>query len=688
MNQHSLDLAFGGGVAASGIAFPRRIPPCPAPFSDESLVSLLARTTIANHYDDPGWLSTAAGVEGGRAGIWTEAQAKDLAKLLGLSPVEVFGRTYLKVGDTHHFLGSTVSRQQFRWGRTKICPHCINEKEYHSAVFDLHAVRHCPRHAVRLIDKCEGCHAPIALRGIDPFSCSHCGAGFSEMSAPPKPVREIVCEAFIARRAGFPDLHPLIDPTSFRCSSILGSLGVGELIDLVHTLGVLRSGLVGRSMQKLSLLASDDGFEAMREGWELVQQWPDRFFDELDYVSRSKSGADGLAYGARNTFKPLYDFLGSAKGPHWCKVKHAFEIYLRDHWQGLAKPSRRNSRIEVAQPTLFTQFESTAEIHRRRRVKAAELRALARSGAIRTVTVPARQGLGKATSIFVDRATLDAIAPPGKPLRNLKQAARCLGLSIALTKRLADGGEVPVLDGPRVSGSIRYLFAAEKLESVVARLCAMATRHAVRPDRTITLTALLKKQAASGIALKRLLAAVAAGEIRSFMVGPIPIPLLWNLVLCQDSVDLWFEGQMAQIMPDAVARHEVMAKLGVNKATVAWLVEDGWLNEKRGCGRYRPITIASVEEFNGAWVKAGELACRYSTSRSLIRRALDVAGVKSIASPDDKGRDATRYYDRCDVERIDVDLACRSAALHKGRGWSEYAAGLASRRAVVPRSAV
>jgi TniQ len=680
MSQAPLDLLFGGGSAATEGTMIRGLNgPLPL-HADESLPSLLARISSAKHLDDPTWICAAVGVENGFGGLWTDEQASRMAKLLGLPRAEIAARAYVKTGGAHSFLKTTVARQHIGWGRFKICPCCIAEKGYHSAVFDLHAMRCCPHHAVALIDRCGGCGARITFRGTDLFVCRHCRTDFRTMETNPIDTRHLACEAFVAKCAGFPEAYLDTDLASLDPSPAFADLSLGDHLHMMQTLGLQKIALEENVKLRSIRLASNEGYQAMQEGRDLMRQWPDRFFDFLDKVSDSKSNEDGLAYGARSTFKPLYDFLASANAPHWRKVKRAFEVYLRDHWQGVATASRRNARIEVAQPTLFTRFQSAHEVQRRSHFKAAELAALTLSGVVKSIVVPPRAGLGKAACLFIDRETLDAIAPPGKPLCNLKSASEKLGLSIALTKRLADAKALPLVDGPSISGAKRYLFAAGDLEAFVSRLTAHTQRRTTRPERTFTLTVLLKRQAASGIPVNYVVDAIATGEIESLLIGPMPITLLWNVVFRQDEVDQWFRRHRALESPDTMSRSETMAFLGVNKVTVTSLVEAEWLLERSSRGRYSPIDRASVEAFKEQWTKLGEIAESFGTSRGLVRIVLDRAGVRSIKRLAKDDRDITAFYDRAQVERLDIEHLCRNAYLHKGKSWSEYASGLAERR--------
>ncbi len=679
VSQASLDMLFGGGSAAAGNTKIRGIGGSLPVYNDESLPSLLARIAFARHLDDPTWICAHAGIRNGFGGLWTEEQASRMATLLGLPSAEIVSRAYLKNGTAHSFLKTTVSRQHFGWASPKICPCCIAEKGYHSAVFDLHAMRHCPQHAVALLDRCDGCGARLAFRGTQLFVCRHCGTDFRKMKAKPVDPATLACEAFVARLAGFPDLHPAIDASSLYRSSAFSKLSLGDHLQMMQTLGSQRRALLYRTKLQQFRLASKEGYMAMLEGWDLVRRWPDPFFDMLDKVSDQKSDKDGMAYGVRSTFKPLYDFLAAAEGPHWREVKHAFEIYLRDHWNGFAAPSRRNARIEVSEPTLFTQFESAYEIQRRGRMKKAELEALARSGAIKSIVVPPRVGLGKAPSIFIERAALDAIAPPGRPLLNLKAASKKIGLSIALTKRLASSGVLSTMVDPSVSGVKRYLFADTEIEAFSSRLCAQAARSDTQPHGTISLTVLLKRQSTTGVPPSNVIDAVAAGEIRSVYIGPNRTSWPWKLFLHRDDTDRWFCRHRSLASPDAVSRAEAMALLGVNKATLGWLVQSDWLIERRARGRFCPIDRKSIEAFRARWFKLGDIAEAVGTNRSTIRCVLDGGGVESLEGPADDDHDIATFYDRNHVERIDIDRLRQEAYVYKGKSRSEYTAGLAAR---------
>lgn len=61
----------------------------------------------------------------------------------------------------------------------RYCPMCMGNA-YHSAIFQVRAITHCPVHESLLIDKCPSCSRPLdykltTISGIAPFTCHTCG---------------------------------------------------------------------------------------------------------------------------------------------------------------------------------------------------------------------------------------------------------------------------------------------------------------------------------------------------------------------------------------------------------------------------------------------------------------------------------------------------------------------------------
>lgn len=638
-----------------------------APYRDESLHGLLARVIRANVYDRIAWLREAVGIPNDYQDLWSVAQCDALARLLGLPVEEVRRRAYTTDGNGYTFFGHRLTRKQFEWGRRKVCPACLNEFGYHSAVLELSAVQVCPLHAVRLRTTCHACRKRLRWSTPSVTRCSNCRADQRRAPLEAVPVDELGGIAAVAGMAGFPRLHPDLEARGAGLPPGLAHLDLGEFQTLAVRLGLyIQSGR--RSWQGHALNNAREAHRVVDAAWRVLRDWPANFFRLLREVSGMDEEVPRHTAGIHRAFRRLYDYPVSQKGEPWLTLQKALREFANHRWDGLVMP-----RADAAIPVV-TGMISETEVARR--IGVAKARALIGSGAVYGEVVYARSGAGRTSKVFVDREGLDRLCPEGVIPLDLRAASRRLGLSEILTKRLADHGILPPLDGPPVSMSRRYLFVVPDIERLIARFETRLAPSSDDGSRVVGFGTLLKAQGELNLPLPEVMRAILEGSLPPVARGADARGLAAYRFDEQTMRASFREiGERTSAFAN-LARADVVRRLGCRKDTVAWLVANGYLAEIPGFGRQKPISRASLEAFQGGWIKAGEVAERFGTSRMLVSRALKAAGVTATEPASEA---ITVFHDRGQVEALDVASWIDKVALHRGKAWSEYATSLEAR---------
>lgn len=638
-----------------------------SPHADESIHSLLVRTIRANGYDRITWLRDVAQIPTNYQDLWSIEQCDALAKLLGLHADEIRRRAYVPNGDGYAFFAHRLTRKQFEWGRRKVCPACLDEFGYHSAVFELSAIQVCPLHAVRLSTTCHACNKRMRWSTPSVTRCSNCRADQRRTICEAVPIEELAGVGTIAKQAGFPRIHPGIVASCTEVPAGLLHLDLGELQTLIVRLGLfLRSG--HRSWQGHALNEANSAHQIVNNAWAVLSAWPKNFYSLLSDMSDSKSELPRHSAGLRRAFHRFYDFVAHKDDEPWLTLRLALQDFANHHWDGLVVP-RSNASIPV-------QSNMISETEVGRKIGVAKAARLIKAGAIYAEVIHENQGAGRTQRIFVDRARLNRLCPADVAPLDLKATSQRLGLSKILTKRLADHGVLMPLSGGPLSDDRRYLFAVPDIDSLIARFKARLTPNLGTETSTVGFGPLIKAQGELKLPLADVMTAIYEGDLPPVSHDPRKIGVA-GYGFDEPSMRATFRAIAASASEfTEMSRPEVIEQMGCRKDTVAWLIANGYLVEVPGVGRQKLILRSSFEAFQAKWIKAGEAAERFKTSRMLISRALKAAG---ITATEPGSAEITVFFDRTQLDAIDVEGWLQEVAHHRGKTWGEYDASLKMR---------
>jgi hypothetical protein len=169
-------------VAEAGSMMPRLLR-SPPPYEDESLPGYLVRLTEANCYQLHWWLPLAGFSPrlfaiGWEALLRPTTEYTQLAQLTGLAET-VFVQWRLSVWQ----------RGGWHFSQPQVCGLCLRGALYCRSVWDELAVTVCPRHHVRLWERCPACTQPLRWQRSYVSRCV-CGADWRNHDPTPLPKAE------------------------------------------------------------------------------------------------------------------------------------------------------------------------------------------------------------------------------------------------------------------------------------------------------------------------------------------------------------------------------------------------------------------------------------------------------------------------------------------------------------------
>jgi len=343
-------------------------------------------------------------------------------------------------------------------------------------------------------------------------------------------------------------------------------------------------------------------------------------------------------------------------------IRTAFDIYLRERWEGALEPVRRSSVLITPGAQLKNKYMS--EIELACRVGVAQARAIIDSKSPDIIIPKSKQKPKR----FTNRAEVNAIVPDGMKLMSLKEASGFIGVSPIFVKVFVDQNFLFPIDGPNISGNKRYLFAQPDLAAFVSSVTQYASQ--ICETDTISFSSLLRAHFALGFSIETALSLISGGILRPSKTTECASSLA-NLRFSKSEL-----SRVLVSMPPSeatVTRAWVMQNLGINKRTVQFLVKEGHLAELPGRCKQKPISKSSFEIFNSRWIKSGLLAEKFNTNRMLCIKAMTANSIDSIICASDPT--VASFFDRgAALSLQNPDEALDQAARYRGKKYSEYMA--------------
>lgn len=291
----------------------------PKPNSRENINGYLLRICDANGYRKSSKLLSLAGID-----IQIHSpmifDVSKIAPLLGHNEEDINFIGYLDKIDVHkvhpaeiNILGHKINRRFVNLSKPKICPHCIKENGYIESVWSIQFITICPKHKIKLINKCPSCKKQLSQYRRGQLRCS-CGGELEDSTYEKIGNKKVIglteilinslcnesLNTELSRINGFPSTElKLISPNSF-C----------WIIDNLVRVKIINENKIG---ENASVYKNLDKYSIMETAANVLVNWPEGFHQLIDSVRMDLKNNEIEQLKSR--FNKIYEFLFNSTLP-------------------------------------------------------------------------------------------------------------------------------------------------------------------------------------------------------------------------------------------------------------------------------------------------------------------------------------------------------------------------------------
>jgi hypothetical protein len=562
---------------------------CGEHFEDEPSYSLLVRTARYNGVRRIYSLFLRY-----RANHAAALDAAEIARLCKQDELAVRRASPIVTRPTVKLFDESIKRNQFSVVHRRWCPKCIAENAYHRVWWDLSHVTACPKHGVRLVDRCQ-CERPLFWRMHALDKCNK-GHLFAYAQTSQASADEIAASSYIVDRLMGTNSSP---------SPLLDSLGtLGAAINAMERIGQASFG----EQEGLQILREKFGRGIIAaEGFRVLSQFPAAFEDLLDRLMLSTKGGS-RKWGTEHAYGDFYIWITRLSSK--TAFGKALKAAVRDH--ATKKVTLKLGHKVAGLPvTLPDHVDVTT---------AAKMWDMDR---IRFRRVAAIMGLMPKHKIQGQPARLDAkfiseFADTMRSRKTREQIADELGIANHVAGRLASAGVIPAIIDGKTDRDNRvniWLLPETAASDLLNRL-----RAAFREDQTLPLSdpGLASIPAASKTARISLI-----NMIRLILEGGLPVRAIdQNAIGLKGFFVLKSEAVLAlrrKSVPEPTLTR-VAKLLGYHPELLTQLRNRGLLKATK-VGIMWSISSDEIERLRSTYATTTELAQQFGLSdgRSIIR---------------------------------------------------------------------
>ncbi len=602
----------------------------PRPHQTESLFGFVLRASEANGYDTPRHIWRAADLPRG-SDLAPRFPTESLAAVLGLRRDALHPLAYRADLDSRgsfkilgHPLGDDLRSGPLRLKYPAFCPRCVAETGYIDAYWDLSAAVACPIHGATVLTACPACRRRIGWERPGLLTCG-CGGSLLEMKRPEAslPVLDLMRllqsrlhgrTSTIQNAGGLPLEHSVSMPFAalLHLIAILGAIAGAENGGSATPQSSPAARASSAAVAVPAKLSSAQGCPAaqVEAAAQILSDWPHRYHDFLRTLGEHNLVSGQKTVGMRKQFADFYETLFKnrpAIREHAAFLREEFIAFGLQHWgKGIIDPRMLHDKTVLKN----ARFVSRSELARRHRLWAPTVRKMTASGTLGGVAVPLKG---------IERAVVDAentpIPAPITKMLNVRQAAKRLGLTVRVLKRLREMG---IYKAAERRGYAHSWFADEAA-TFRARLLALAPGSPGRSrSGTITLNEVMRR---STLPVETRVAVVAALLNRALKAvgrsGPGPAGIL----LKKQDIDAFIDSHLRPLVGATCSFEECAQKAGLCRAAIAEAVKARHLVQTVVRG-YKRITTASLERFQSAYLPLAAVAQENRRSPRLLVRLI------------------------------------------------------------------
>lgn len=406
----------------------------PRPFPTESLFGYILRVSEANGYDSPSLILSHTGYSGGST-MAVDLPLVRIEQILGFEPGALAPIAYVRssCAGTKQFclLGQpsdgryrpTVLRRQ----APALCPHCVHEKGFLDALWDIRLVVACPVHRCVLLESCPKCKQRLSWWRPSVLTC-RCGANLAHTRLAPVDSAITTLMSIVQH-----SLHraPVVDASNLAELPVqeLAAVPLWNFFALLHKLSLYNQVSHGKEPE------TDIAYAAMHAA-EVLENWPRGFYNFLDRLGKQNAARrPGITMNVR--FRNFYSSLFKSRA--YCP-SYAF---LREEYTRFGATEWGEGLVDVRTPDLASdekRYVSKAELARFLGVAKGSVDSWIRQGtlSVKKVAVGSRtRYIADTKQVTVSRRT------EGKTFKD-REAGKFLGLPVSVLKDLRKTGHYEV----------------------------------------------------------------------------------------------------------------------------------------------------------------------------------------------------------------------------------------------------
>lgn len=584
----------------------------PSPHATESLWGYILRVSEANGYSTPWYVLSHAGLGEQTFKVSVICYEK-LAMSVGKAASELAPLSYhANAPDgTRHFcilgqsLGKSLTYSPFVKAKPSLCPHCVAEKGYLDASWDLSVFVACPEHRCALIRKCSACGEALGWFRPGLLICK-CGASLVDIPtvAVEQPLVDLM-SVLQARVHGRP-LSEAINKTELPIHH-LTNISLRSLIVMLSALGNFNLSNNEREVK-------NDVLNVAEGAAEVLMNWPYRYHDFLRRIGNRNNHQEATGLGLRKQFNKFYAYMFTKR-----TYRHEME-FLREEFIRFGLEEWGESVVDtkmrrgVTGKTRFVSAHSLANIVG---VRPITLRRWAENGkfAMKEVVMSTqRRYIADLKEHAIPKKTA------GKTF-GTRAAAAQIGLPVRALKALKESGHFAVTHMPmQLPGYHEHdlsnfrqklLSYSQPIENVDVDTSAIALGDVMQHLQFWTETGKAD-----------FLVAYLKGEIQS--VGRVG-ESIQEIYFRSSDVQRYLSTSREAASDGAISQWEACQLIGCDELAIPGLIKAGHLKALSGPERTR-VVRESVIDFSANYVSLSSLARQGDTSsRRLARLAAEIS---------------------------------------------------------------
>jgi len=591
-----------------------RLPIRVRPYPGESGISYLTRLAWANGYDSFNPLLS-------RLASLTEQPAR-LRALLHLSQEEWL-RLYLPWPKRVRPADAQVPDHRdlaINYATTRWCPVCLRSEPHLDARWSIRLYCICPYHHNLLMDACPECGAVLSAEQVLSGHCHHCGQSLTEKVFEASEAIKMVQSTFQCSVERENQISLSITPQ-----------GWARLIQLIANIELRAQGQkTGQLAQlhRVSVLAT-----ISHKLGSLLENWPDSFYPWLDKIKTSAPSSFSL----RRSFGRLYHWLYvELDSPEFGFLREAFEVYLKQHWEGPITLRNHWQTGLHGQGNCITIQEACLKL----RVTPAELKRLHAAGWLQANIITSQSGR---QFWSIPEAQLPLVSIELSEGLTLEATAKYLGFSKTRIRQLVATRVLLPQFTPGEHGASVWRFALDSLRVLVAH-CQVRGITPSPTQPTITLSNALKTMRIDGPCFTALLRAIMKREVL-LVEGSSGASKLSHSLLDKRTLDGWLSAYRIE-HTGLLTISDAAQQLGIKEQVAYHLVQRQLLASTIRNQTQRWISTEAVAEFEQQYVALSTLAQEARTSPKALLAKLTV---QPITGPTVDGC-RQYFYRRADLQ--------------------------------------